>query len=353
MKNNKEIKQSKRIVGYDILKVIMAFEIVCCHFGQNIADNNFISKKILDLKLYAVPVFMYLSFYLIGKNLSDLSLDFIKKRFSRIVIPYIFWGVVGSILCWIGNTVFSDYRFVEKLDLNAVIWQLMTGHSKINPSLWYSMVLLWIMIVLIIIELVFGKCSKYLLGLITILCIISQYTGFNYNMFSQLPYELMYPLGRFYEMFPYATIGIWMANLNINDRIRESKKTEIGYVLFLIGAFIFVCSFRVNIGNITPNYMYGGLKYLFAAMILVSFAELISFHTEHNNKLDFIISKITSYTMGIYYMHFVVGKYIEVIFINLSRNTQTVFMCIVIYLICYMISALINVIFSFGKYLVS
>lgn len=92
---------SKRIVYYDLIRAFAIFGVVACHCFVGIANNTdifntllwFYSLFLYSLREVCVPLFVCVSGALLITKRYSLT-DFIKKRFIRVVIPYIFWAVM-------------------------------------------------------------------------------------------------------------------------------------------------------------------------------------------------------------------------------------------------------------------
>ena len=98
-----------RIFYLDELRMIAIFAVILCHVG-NIYPYLTTSIKAAipyfcsDLGRIGVPIFFMLSGALLLNREYDLG-DFFKRRFKRILIPFLFWLVVIALLKY---TVFGD-----------------------------------------------------------------------------------------------------------------------------------------------------------------------------------------------------------------------------------------------------
>jgi len=89
---NKNINYSLKL-----LRLILSFWVVAHHCYKY--------AYILYKVSFHVPIFMLMSFYFYYKVLKTKNCIKIKKRFLRIVFPYIVW----TILFFINNIYFSNY----------------------------------------------------------------------------------------------------------------------------------------------------------------------------------------------------------------------------------------------------
>ena len=92
-----------RQIYFDYIRALAIITIICCHVGAEFILNN--PKIFTDFKLsyfitffsaakyIGVPLFVLISGALLINK--DYSLKtFVKKRFNRVFIPFIFWAII-------------------------------------------------------------------------------------------------------------------------------------------------------------------------------------------------------------------------------------------------------------------
>lgn len=335
------IPKDKRIVGIELLRFYMAFMVVVTHLGGTILYR--IEHVLYIFQAFHVTVFMLLSFLLCGKYFLDPSKESTKKRAIRIVLPIVVWGLISFVVTLIWNLCF--YK-VPSLTFKDLCWQLLTGHSGgINTPLWFLVDMLWISCLLWLLRLILKK--KYFaiaLALVMAVCFVLQYTGANYVMFGNLPYELKYPLGRMIEMIPYANIGVLCSIL---IPWLQEKKFKLHIILFisslvLVALCIFIKWRFVNYS--IQGFGYNGLYLMIGSILLMVMALTSPLNFVNNERFKCIVKWITSFTMGVYCMHVVFGKIVEGIFIKYGIMTQTIWVCLLVYIIGYAVSFVISLI---------
>lgn len=97
--------QSERIIYYDFIRAFAIFGVVACHcFGglvvnANIFNTNlwYYSLLLNSLRSLSVDLFIVLSGALLITKKDSIKV-FIKKRFNRVIIPYIFWVLIFLIV---------------------------------------------------------------------------------------------------------------------------------------------------------------------------------------------------------------------------------------------------------------
>ena len=95
MKNKKE-----RIFYYDFLRAFAIIAVIICHvdffFGPLTTQTQVIAQMAFhDIGRIGVPIFLMISGALLLNREYNLS-DFLKRRFTRIIYPFIFWIILIS-----------------------------------------------------------------------------------------------------------------------------------------------------------------------------------------------------------------------------------------------------------------
>lgn len=80
--------KAEHYVGIDYARMICSFLVVCIHFN---GFNNILDRVFL-LKSMAVPIFMFVSFFLTANVYMDLNVIRLKKRMIRLYVPVCIWG---------------------------------------------------------------------------------------------------------------------------------------------------------------------------------------------------------------------------------------------------------------------
>ena len=325
--------QKTRLIGIELLRFYMAFMVVITHFGGNLLSP--LEHVLYVFQGFHVTVFMLISFFLCGKYFLDPSKESVKKRILRIILPLFFWGVVSFLvkLCLNNNLSIKD-----------LILQLITGHST-NLPLWFLSVMLWISCLFWLIRLIFKK--QYfiiIISLLSVFCIVAQYTELNFLMFGNLSYEFKYPLGRTIEMIPYASMGI-IGSLILPKINKLSLKNRV-IILITTSLIIPACMFlNFKFGNFTSNeFGYGGFYKIIMSVLLVLISIIIPLNDIKNQTFNKTVHWVTSFTMGVFCSHMIFGPLIEKLFMYWGFEINTIVICLVIYVVCYIISFLIYLI---------
>lgn len=313
--NNKKIN-----IGISLLRVILSFMVVLDHLY-----NVKILKKYYYILYYHIPTFFLISFYFNFRTLTSFNISKIKSRFERILIPYFSWCTIS----WIINNIY--YYFFHKIcrhSFTDYLINLMNGHIFLVP-LWFQNILILLTLIITIIIFLFKNKYIFILHFLSLLAIISQYSSFNYNFFKSNFTKHSYAcLGRFAEAFPNAVIGFSLGQLDVIKLIRNNRKISI-YSFIILGLIS-----KYNIFSDLKTFKYAGIRLNVAAICIFIIFSSLPFEKIKNKIIINGIIKITHYTAGIYFSHYIFGKgyFCNLLFI-VKRGT--LLGCIFIYFVSY------------------
>lgn len=321
----KQIEKKEKNIGLLILKIYLSFNVVNTHC---LDISNIPSNLIFFLtnSLHA-PTFFIISFYFFYKSLISRNINKFRLRFQRLLIPYIVWPIIIFIINNILFYVFKKKLFKTFKDLKN---QLLTGHCFI-PALWFQWDLIFETFLFIIIELLFHKYLIIILINIEIVSYFLQYSNYNYNFFEKLIFEQKFTFGRLIEILPYSISGLIIAHFEL---MKNLKKNKIKTLYFCFVVFYFNYKFNFIIDPL--GFYYQGLK-----IHIQSICIFISFSIISMNFLPDILIKgikqMSVLTPGIYYLHFSLLNFFEIIFISVQKKTifGSLFIYIMSYLICF------------------
>ena len=332
--NFKKNGKQKFNVFFGLLRMYISFLVVNDHCFKppiSLYQNKF-KLKFLKSRIH-VPIFYIMSFYFCYNLFSTRNIAKIKLRFERIIIPYFIWPIIIFI---INNYLLN---FISKISLYDLLLQLLYGHRYLTVF-WFQYDLIIVTIIFTISSLLFCEFSIFFLINLAIISFYFQYSNNNYILFSKLPYYKKYSLGRFAEIIPYCVSGYIFGYLKVS--IISNKYRFFYSYFFLILLLFFV---QYNVFTYIQGFYYQGLK-LYSISLYI-FIILLLFPSEilTNNTFITYMKFLTNHTSGIYYLHICVYNYFAK-YNSLIRN-KTLYGCMIIYLICYLISFL-GILF-FGK----
>ena len=220
--------------------------------------------------------------------------------------------------------------------------QLLWGHNFV-VQFWFQWNLILITLLYIFIIFLFKNNFLLILQLLAIFSYALQYSEYNKQFYNFLALENRESLGRLAEMIPYSVTGFSLASYEILIKLQKYKFKTIFFSLIV---FCFIEKYEIF--SVLNGVAYSGIK-LNVHSISIIFL-FFSFPMEkitniYINKLLFCIS---SYTAGIFYLHWTVINYLKP-FIIYIKNGE-LFGCIIVYLVCYIICHIGTKIFKNTKF---
>ena len=326
-------KENKnRIIGVELLRFYMCFMVVFSHFGGKASlPGGFLFYLFIG---FHVPVFMLLSFFFCSKYFLEPTKQSVVSRLLRLIIPFFFWGILGFLLA----LPFYD------LSIKVLGMQVLLGFP-IHSPMWYLAVTIWISLLYWLIRILTNKkWFIIIISALAVFAIVAQYTGLNYLMFKDVAYEMRIPFGRILEMIPYASIGILLSLLIPTFREQTNKLKTIIFCVSLVLLALLVVGEYFLFKDTTAGFDYPGAYKIVMAFLLVISALTNPLNIIENERFRLIIKWVTSFTLGIYCLHYILGWYIEYLFVSWGLPTGTILICVPIYLISYLICYLISLI---------
>ena len=124
---------------FDVLKLILAFFVVCIHTGIGAVTSETELYFVQGLFRVAVPTFFFLAGYFLfrkfpkEKVLGEKSRETIKKYFYRIFFMYVIWSVVYLVIAQIPEWIKNGFSLRELFIY--VEYATIRGDSYLH--LWY------------------------------------------------------------------------------------------------------------------------------------------------------------------------------------------------------------------------
>ena len=308
--------------GVSILRIIFCYMVVNFHFyGLMYGDNRF-----YFLRELAVPVFIFISFYFGYKVISSGDTSSYKKRMIRLIVPYLFWGIVP----FIGLFLVSLFTSIPRPSLRDLFMQVVFGsNERLNAPLWFMWEMLVLTVLFIIIYRLFKKYTIVVLVLLMIASYVIQYTNVNLVFYETLPYELYNDFGRFFEVLPLACAGYITADINLTERVL--KRRWLGIIFFIVAVLCVLFVEKIPSPFIT--FAYAGVKHLIVTELLFLSFYCIPF-AKVPSMIKSFIKVVSSYTMGVYFLHWMVGKVMNVFWLRFFGVEKTLAETFVIFIIC-------------------
>jgi len=327
MSYNFQSSQKKEYnIGIGILRVFLSFMVIIDH----LYDRKKYPAYIYFL-CYHIPTFFLLSFFYTSKTLKSFNINKIKMRLERIIIPYFSWYIIY----WIFNNIyFYLFNINKSHSLKDFIYNLLNGRS-FNAALWFQIILILLTIIFLIIIFLFKNYYMNILVTLGILSYILQYTGLNYEFFTNyFPYHYKITYGRIAEGFPHAITGFYISSNNLMKLLKNNIRNTITNSIIIL---IFITKLKVFLD--IDTFKYGGIRLNIGA---ICFLFIFFFFPSKKIKNEFLIKiiiKLTNYTGGIYFLHILIGRgyILKKIFTILTIKRHTIFHCITVFIISHIL----------------
>ena len=324
------MEKSNYNYGIGILRIFFCYMVISFHFyGVMNLDNRF-----YFLRELAVPMFVLISFYFGYRVITSNDREKYWKRGVRLFVPYLFWGIIGYIGLWI----VSFFTAIPHASIRDLIMQIAFGsNDRLNAPLWFQWEIIVLTILFILLYKIFKKYTSIVLVVLMVVCYIVQYTNINLYLYTMMPYELYNDIGRFFEVLPLASVGFIIADIKVIDKLENKRWLSVVFLILAIICIIFVE--RIPTPFIT--FAYAGVKHLIVATLLFLSFYLIPFE-KLPDSITKIIKWLASYTMGIYFIHWMVGKVCDALWMSKFGVQKTLLETFVIFVLCLIICVIID-----------
>ena len=292
MKTKKE-----RIFYYDFLRAFAIIAVIICHvdhfFGPLVGATQIVTQMTFhDIGRIGVPIFLMISGALIlNRPYPDLS-EFLKKRFTRIIYPFIFW-----IVLILAQLYYYGYN-------EAFLWSIFIGEPSIT---WYFWVLIGIYLFLPVLNSFvkeYGESGlKYFLSIWFILMVLKTFNAY--------PLWTNFDLSYFAGYVGYPVLGYYLANKEF--KISDFKVCLLGLITLIASLSVFVYLNYFNSPYI--SMIYQNVPIIFMGTGLFLFVKYLDKLNKFNSIKDNFIGKaiisLSVCSYGMYFSHVLVVKFLS------------------------------------------
>lgn len=288
MKTKKE-----RIFYYDLLRAFAIISVIICHVDFYFGPLNTPFEVIAHLTFHdigriGVPIFLMISGALLLNRQYPSLKDFLKRRFARIIYPFIFW----MILITLTNVHFhKTYQYM---------WNVFIG----NPSImWYFWTLIGIYLAVPLINVFIREYGeegcKYFLAIWFVFIILN-----TFNMYPLFPY---FKLDYFAGFIGYPVLGYYLSTKKFS--LSDSKMALKGFLILLASLAVFVYYTYSN-SFASVELMYQNVLVVAMGIGMFLFIRYLDesdkFNAIKDNFIGKAISSISIYSYGMYFSHVIV-----------------------------------------------
>ena len=344
------MKNDSRVVYLDLLKIIASFAVIVLHtsamYWARVDVNSFDWQvfNIYDsIVRWCVPIFVMVSGALFLSR--DISIKKIYSKYIlRIIIAFIVWSLVYALIDLYHGCSFETF-VIQFIKGHYHLWFLymIVGLYMIIPFLKKIIqdekLIRYFLILSFIITMIIPICIDLLNPIFPTVCDVIKYILEKTSLEFVVGYSF------------YFVIGYCLYNKVIN------KKTEIIiYILGLFGIIITILGTMI-ITHIYQEPLAIFYKNLTFNVALTSIAIFVFFkqHSNIANKYPGLIYKLSKYSFGVYLVHLIILETLDKYDINVllfNSFLSVPFISIIVIIISYIVSAVLNNIPVLKKYIV-
>lgn len=332
--NNINKNKYKNInLGIELLRAYMSFSIVILHFLKEEFKTNFLLKFMFHCQPFYVPTFFLISFYFSFNMFISKNIAKIKERFIRILIPYTIW----PIFLWLRNIIFNhkDINFDYAM-FKPILFQLLIGYD-FYAVFWFQFDLIVITIIFSIIIFSFDTHYFIILKFMSVFLYIINKT-YEERL---IIYKQIGSIKPLFGSFIYSFAGFYLRSKSI--LIKFHIKRNVIFILIIISFFL-IYIHKILI-KISIRFKIAVVDIVIVCLFI--FFGKIPFDSIQNDIIKKIIKQLTSYTGGIYYIHYGVRKIFSTYFPIF--NVGNFKACIINYIVCYLICFIGSTLFKKTK----
>ena len=304
--------KTTNIQWLDSLRALAMLGVIIIHISSPLVNMTYnknmpywwIGSVVDSAVRFAVPLFLMLSgATLLGKEYK-LS-DFYKRRFSRVLVPFLFWMVVYWAYRW---TTLAPKA--QPLDISA-IWNWATGlflKEGISKHFWYVYMILFIYLFVPFLGKGLRKLNKSAISNILLLWVVLTFTfkSVPLNMYGWSGDYGSKLLG-FFLYSGFLVLGFYLSKLPVySSRIRISAAAV--FILSVLVSAVSTYFFSQKAHKLDLS-MY---SYLSINTIIQSIAIFmwIKDSSIKNKLISLIQTNISNYSYGIYLVHILVISFL-------------------------------------------
>ena len=302
------VAKKERILFLDILNIVAIISVIALHMNGIVhtysEGRSWATSLIVECLCYfAVPIFFMVS----GANLLNYrdkydTKTFFKKRFTKVLVPSIFWIII--MILWKSSLNQIEFKNASEL-LDAIF------NNKVEYTYYFIWEILGIYLTLPIISKIIynkGKVDNRILWYFVItFFIFNSFLPYIFSLFS-INYNLAFSI-RIGEYYIFVVLGYLLLNTDIKKKHR--------IILYILGILCII--FRYTMTYFL-SHKYGMLdrstwgytqfhSIILACVVFVFFKYLNLNKIKNNEKICHIIQRVSSCSFGIYLIHLIVKYY--------------------------------------------
>lgn len=305
--------KGERVFSLDLLRVLACYMVIQVHAGEFYyigdggtivsGDDAFWVNIYNSLFRTAVPLFIMITGYFVLPVKEQMNV-FFKKRFTRVLIPFIVWCVLYALYAFAMGKTDIEGMFINiaKIPVN---YGVEVGH------LWYIYMLIGLYLFFPIISPWLNNAPRNSLHFYLIIWAATLFLPYIHQVFPEIlgecywnPTSLLY---YFTGFLGFAILGFYLKKLCI---AKSKWDLPIGFSLIIIGYIVTYSLFanRLNtqelVSDLELSWNYGTINV--AMMALGLFLVIKNIKYRKDTILKKVITSISVMSYGIYLVHIIV-----------------------------------------------
>lgn len=294
----------ERLAYIDVLNVLASLSVVVLHFNcfwdGPAQGRSWISANLIETALYwPVPVFMMITgATLLGYEDRSDTKTYLKRRFSRTLVPFLAWSFAGFVLWYVRQRTSGVAVDVTPLDvLNGIIT------NQYVPMYWYFPLLFGVYLSIPILAPIRNNkrlCEYAIVVGATTVCalpLICALVGIQWNT------ALAPPAASGYVV--YVLLGWYIVTYNIpaDKRGWVYALGVAGFLVQLVGTFV-LSTPEDGVNTLFKSYL--NLPALLQATAVFTFARNVDFSGGVCGRVASVCRALSPLSLGVYLMHYFV-----------------------------------------------
>ena len=240
-----------------------------------------------DIRNIGVPIFLMISgALLLNREYPNLG-NFLKRRFARIIYPFIFWTILI-----LGQLYYHGYN-------SKFIWGVFIGEPSI---LWYFWTLIGIYLFIPVLNSFIKdykiRGAEYFLAIWLFTMILKSFNAY--------PLWNYFNLDMFTGYIGYPVLGYWIANKEF--KVNDKKLCITGLLIFLISLSVFVYAGYTKFSLAQYQNLPNMLEAVGLFIFIMCLDRLNKFDSVKENFIGKAILSLSICSYGMYFSHTIVVK---------------------------------------------
>ena len=361
-----QISEKNRIAYLDVLRVLATLMVIMVHAGDVFIYDAKTMRFGTEATAFAVllrssvPLFIIMSSILLLPIKTDIT-TFFKRRFSRVVIPFLIWSIIYVFLPTPNEIAFGgpSNAFTDS-EMNVYLYNLMMipiNFTGSNIHFWFIYIILGLYLFMPIFSPWIKTATKKMLVFYLSLWGITLFFPYLRLLFPQIQGECDWnSFGMFYYFggyFGYVILGYFLHHYN---QLSIKKSVLIGSLLFIVGTIITYIGFKsdqnifldkVANSNIEDwKILEFNISFLAPSVVILTAGVFMIFQKiQFSGLIERIFKELSVLSYGIFLVHYTlvlwIGNYLKDI-LTLNTGIEQFLIAVLTFFIAYCIVKIIS-----------